>query len=348
MTSGRHFTWKAERKSASRTARAATCWAMRRNAPSVAAETACRSDALRRERLMGAARWGRFRSGDAAYTSAVRIRLRYPASPENARDHAQIAVDLAREEYDAELDFSPGSLELVDSFIESLREEGLDGEGAAERLFVFGCYLGEVMVRHLGGSWVPTARSPLRGVSPWPMVVALDRRLGLGRDREGVQAARARGQRVPARVLRDGEGRRAVIPGTSPGDDEPPSTTRGRDPAHRGPRPAPLPARARSRRWSRSTCVRAASAASCGCASRTGAGKGVQRAAVRRVLGVDARGRLVRRRAARPPAAGERRWWSFGRSTPQAFSERARAPPLARLVAVRPPRTRVVGGRAKP
>jgi hypothetical protein len=104
----------------------------------------------------------------------VRIRLRYPAVPDNALDHAQMAVDVAREEYDAELDFSPGSLEIVDSLIESLREEGMDAEEAAERLFVMGCYLGEVMVRHLGGAWAPTARSPLRGVSPWPMVVALD------------------------------------------------------------------------------------------------------------------------------------------------------------------------------
>jgi len=103
----------------------------------------------------------------------VRIRLRYPASPENARDHAQIAVELAREEYDALLDFSPRSLERVDAEIDSLREEGIDAEGAAEKLFVLGCYLGEVIVRHLGGAWVPTARSPLRGVSPWPMVVAL-------------------------------------------------------------------------------------------------------------------------------------------------------------------------------
>jgi len=103
----------------------------------------------------------------------LRIKLRYPASPENARDHAQIAVDLARADYDADLDFSPGSLELVDSLIDSLREEGIDGEGAAEALFVLGCYLGEVMVRQLGGAWAPTARSPLRGVSPWPMVVAL-------------------------------------------------------------------------------------------------------------------------------------------------------------------------------
>ena len=103
----------------------------------------------------------------------MRIRLRYPASPENARDHAQIAVDLAREEFDAGLDFSPESLELADSLVDSLREEGLDAEGAAERLFVLGCYLGEVMVRRLGGTWVSTSRSSLRGLSPWPMVVAL-------------------------------------------------------------------------------------------------------------------------------------------------------------------------------
>jgi len=103
----------------------------------------------------------------------LKISLRYPANPENASDHARIAVKLARDDYDAELDLTPGSLELVDALIDSLREEGRDGEEAAEALFVFGCYLGEVMVRQLGGAWVATARSPLRGVSPWPMVVAL-------------------------------------------------------------------------------------------------------------------------------------------------------------------------------
>ena len=58
----------------------------------------------------------------------MRIKLRYPASPENARDHAQIAVDLAREEYDAELDFSPDSLELVDS-LDRLAARGGDRRG---------------------------------------------------------------------------------------------------------------------------------------------------------------------------------------------------------------------------
>ncbi len=103
----------------------------------------------------------------------MKIRLQYPASPENARDHAAMAVRLAREEWDTELDYSPASLELLDTEIDSMREEGRDGEDAAEVLFVFGCYLGEILARALGGRWVPTARSALQGVSPWPMVVEL-------------------------------------------------------------------------------------------------------------------------------------------------------------------------------
>jgi hypothetical protein len=103
----------------------------------------------------------------------VKLQLRYPATAENASDHARLAVEVAREEFESRLDYSPGSLEEVDGEIESMREDGLTGEEVAEALFVFGCYLGEVMVRFLGGRWVPTSRSPLAGVSPWPMVVVL-------------------------------------------------------------------------------------------------------------------------------------------------------------------------------
>ncbi len=103
----------------------------------------------------------------------MKLRLRFPATAENAPDHADLAVKVAREEYEMDLDFSPASLEALDAQIDGLREEGLTGEEAAEVLFVFGCYLGEVMVRGLGGRWAHTARSPLREVSPWPMVVVL-------------------------------------------------------------------------------------------------------------------------------------------------------------------------------
>ena len=97
----------------------------------------------------------------------MKIRLRYPASPENARDHAAIAVRAAREDWDSDLDYTRGSLEELDAQIDSLREEGLDGEEAAETLFVFGCYLGEVLVRQLGGAWVATARSARSTSQPY-------------------------------------------------------------------------------------------------------------------------------------------------------------------------------------
>ncbi|MGH2625223.1 MAG: hypothetical protein ACRDHY_01060 [Anaerolineales bacterium] len=99
--------------------------------------------------------------------------MRYPATPDNAPDHAQLAVQAAWEEFETRLDYLPGSLESVDAQIESLREEGLTSEDAAETLFVLGCYLGEVMARALDGRWIATARSPLAEVSPWPMVVQL-------------------------------------------------------------------------------------------------------------------------------------------------------------------------------
>ena len=61
----------------------------------------------------------------------------------------------------------------MDAQIDSLREDGLTGEAAAEALFVLGCYVGEVMARALGGRWTATARSRLAEISPWPMVVVL-------------------------------------------------------------------------------------------------------------------------------------------------------------------------------
>jgi hypothetical protein len=103
----------------------------------------------------------------------VKLKLKFPASAENAVEHARLAVKAVREEFDSELDFSPASLDRLDGHIEALREEGWTAEDSAELLFVLGCYVGQVFVRTLRGKWVDTARSPLAGVSPWPMVVVL-------------------------------------------------------------------------------------------------------------------------------------------------------------------------------
>jgi hypothetical protein len=103
----------------------------------------------------------------------MKLQLRFPASAANAAAHAALAVEAIREEFDAELDYSPASLEALDGHVETLREEGWSAEDAAELLFVLGCYVGEVFVRALRGVWAQTAQSPLAGVSPWPMVVVL-------------------------------------------------------------------------------------------------------------------------------------------------------------------------------
>jgi len=103
----------------------------------------------------------------------VRLELKYPATAETAAEHAALGVRLAWEERETRLDYSPGSLEELDGLVDSLREEGLSGEDAAETLFVLGCYLGEVLVRGLGGRWAATPGSALRDLSPWPMVVRL-------------------------------------------------------------------------------------------------------------------------------------------------------------------------------
>lgn len=101
------------------------------------------------------------------------LALKYPANADNATHHAKLAVRAAWEEFDMALDYSAQSLEEVDVQVESLREDGYTAEDVAEALFVLGCYVGEVMVKRLGGRWIETARSPLRDVSPWPMVVLL-------------------------------------------------------------------------------------------------------------------------------------------------------------------------------
>ncbi len=101
------------------------------------------------------------------------LRLRFPASPEHARDHASVAVELFRAELEIDLDYSPGSLEAVDEQLERLREEGYTAGELGETLFALGCYLGDVLVRALGGRWEATARTPLAKLSPWPMVVVL-------------------------------------------------------------------------------------------------------------------------------------------------------------------------------
>ena len=83
----------------------------------------------------------------------MRLRLQYPPTPKNAARHAQLAVETAHDVDGIELDYSPESLAQIDRIITSFHAEGLQPGQIGETVFSFGCYVGEIFVRHHGGVW---------------------------------------------------------------------------------------------------------------------------------------------------------------------------------------------------
>lgn len=92
------------------------------------------------------------------------LRLPAPPTSEHAAELAQRAVDAARNVSGVDLDYTPASLSVVDGILEVFREPGSDA--VAETIFVFGCYLGEVLVRNAGYEWVDTPPEVARYTFP--------------------------------------------------------------------------------------------------------------------------------------------------------------------------------------
>lgn len=92
------------------------------------------------------------------------LRLPAPPDPEHAAELAQRAADAARNVSGIDLDYTPESLRLVDEVLDSFREPGSDA--VAETIFVFGCYVGEVLVRNAGYEWARTPPEVARMFMP--------------------------------------------------------------------------------------------------------------------------------------------------------------------------------------
>jgi hypothetical protein len=86
---------------------------------------------------------------------------------------AAIGINVAAEVHSVELDYSSGSLVKFDGMIDGLASEGSDTESVQNTLFIFGCYLGEVLVRNADGEWLATAGTPMEGNTPYPLVVRI-------------------------------------------------------------------------------------------------------------------------------------------------------------------------------
>jgi hypothetical protein len=83
----------------------------------------------------------------------MKLRLRFPPTPENASKLADLAVQAARDVDGFELDYSPESLTIVDTILGKFHSEGMSEKVIGETVFSFGCYVGEVLVRHNKGHW---------------------------------------------------------------------------------------------------------------------------------------------------------------------------------------------------
>ena len=101
------------------------------------------------------------------------IRLPYPPTTENAAKLADVFVEAARATSGLEFDFRPESVILAEQQIGDLESSGMPVEALASSLFTMGCYLGEVLVRGLGATWIKTEDSPLHELVPWPIVVRM-------------------------------------------------------------------------------------------------------------------------------------------------------------------------------
>ena len=94
-----------------------------------------------------------------------------PPSPLNARQLAELAVNITRNVVGIELDFSPASLKHVDELISDFRKEGLNGNTMNETICLFGCYLGEVIIQNHGGQWKLAGDTAFRNLAPGELLV---------------------------------------------------------------------------------------------------------------------------------------------------------------------------------
>ena len=85
--------------------------------------------------------------------SSDSVQLKYDIVPANAPTFAADIVQSAKDISGVDLDYSVESLVKVDEILEDFRKQGCDADEIPETLFGFGCYVGEVFVRHAGFKW---------------------------------------------------------------------------------------------------------------------------------------------------------------------------------------------------
>jgi hypothetical protein len=92
-------------------------------------------------------------------------------SPQTAAEIAQLVIPWVQEKYGVTLDYTPFSLRQIDGIIDDLRH--LPFESAQPLLFSMGCYVGEMFVKHAGGTWRTAEEVGMSAVASSPIVIQL-------------------------------------------------------------------------------------------------------------------------------------------------------------------------------
>ena len=104
----------------------------------------------------------------------MELNLKYPTIPQFAKLLSDICGEASFNISGLRLDYSVDSLKLVEKQIDSFSENGEVVNHIASTLFCFGCYLGELLIKHIGGKWVKTDDSTMKDLTPWPIVVEMN------------------------------------------------------------------------------------------------------------------------------------------------------------------------------
>jgi hypothetical protein len=96
--------------------------------------------------------------------------LQHPPDAAHAPDHAAATAATAKNIDGVDLDFSPASLGAVDAILDRFHSDRVGSDAIAETLWAFGCYVGEVFVRHAGAKWASTPPEH-RATVGFPIVV---------------------------------------------------------------------------------------------------------------------------------------------------------------------------------
>jgi hypothetical protein len=84
-----------------------------------------------------------------------------------------MAVSATKNIAKLDLDYSPQSLNVVDDILGRFYRDKVPVETIGATLFAFGCYVGEVFVRHFGGKWCREEDTEMRGLAGFFIVVGL-------------------------------------------------------------------------------------------------------------------------------------------------------------------------------